>query len=197
MWNRESNLRFDVADLIERAKRLPKPKVESVSINVPFLTVNVSASNIEKKVAREVLIRLRDKRVLVAWECCNSCIRNALISIQEIRSLLVDKQVELPNEDSPMFLLFDLMLTGIRQFLTFTERKDPFLYRDEYLGALEVLRGHLLRCIDQIAKLSGTKPSLSNRLAFDSEWSPERYIVSPKGRGNCAPTEINRQGYPK
>jgi hypothetical protein len=177
---RTSKLKFDVTDLIERAKQLPKPKVESVSINVPFLTINVSASNIERKVAREVLIRLRDKRVLVAWECCDNCINNALTSIQEIRSLLVDKQVELPNEDSPMFLLFDLMLSGIRQFLTFTERKDPFPHREEYFGALEVLRGHLLRCIEQIAKLAGTKPTLSNRLAFDPEWSPERYITSSK-----------------
>ena len=182
MRKRESSLRFDVTDLVERAKHLPKPKIEGVSINIPFLSISVSVSNIEKKAAREVLICLRDKRVLVAWECCDDCIRNALTSIQEIRSILVDKQVELPNEHSSMFLLFDLMLAGIRQFLTFTERKDPFLYREEYFGALEVLRGHLLRCIEQIAELAGAKPTLSNRLNFDSEWSPERYLMATNRR---------------
>ena len=176
MWKRESKLRFYVKDLIDRAKALPTPRVEGVAINLPFVSINVTASKIEKKVAREVIIKLRDKRILVAWECCDDCIRNALASIQDIRSLIVSKQVDLPKEESPMFILFDLMLIGIRQFLTFTEEKDPFVCREEYFGALEVLRGHLLRCIEQIAKLAGTKASLNNRMEFDSEWSPERYL---------------------
>ena len=172
---RTTNLKFDVSSILQRAKRLPKPKVEGVSINLPFLSINVTVSDDEKKIAREVLIRLRDKRVLVAWECCDNCIENALASIQDIRALLVDKQVELPDENSAMFLLFDLMLAGIRQFLTFTERYDPHIHREEYFGALEFLRGHLLRCIEEVAKLGNTTPQLSNRLDFNPLWEKGTY----------------------
>jgi hypothetical protein len=174
-------LKFDVSSVVSRAKRLPRPKIEGVSINLPFVTVNVSATDTEKKVAREILIRLRDKRVLVASECCDSCIQNALKSIMEIRSLLVDKQVEMPGDDSPVFILVDLMLAGVRQFLTFTEKRDPHLYRHEYFAALELLRGHLLRCIEQLALLAGTSPHLSNRLQFDPDWSPDIYQLLPDG----------------
>ncbi|MGB2713737.1 MAG: hypothetical protein WBC51_06135, partial [Vicinamibacterales bacterium] len=168
-------LQIDVASVITRARRLPKPKVDGVSISLPFLTINVTADDIERKVAQEVLIRLRDKRVLVAGECCDSCIEHALKSIMEIRSILVDKQVKVANEDSAAFVLFDLMLAGIRQFLTFTEQRDPVTHRQEYFAALETLRGHLLRCIEQLANVCGTSLGLSNRLTFDSNWQPQVY----------------------
>lgn len=173
-----NSLRFDVSSIVEAARRLPRPKINSVSLNLPFLTINVSASRSEKKIAREILIRLRDKRVLVAWECCDSCIDNAVKSIMEIRTLLVDKQVEIQDENSPLFLISDLMLTGIRQFLTFTEARDPLYYREEYFTALEALRGHLLRCIEQVGRLASVTPRLSNRLQFDREWAAGVYVLS-------------------
>lgn len=173
---RTSNLKFDVTPILQRAKHLTKPRVDGISINLPFISISLTVSDNEKKIAREVLIRLRDKRVLVAWECCNNCINNALASIQDIRTLLVNKQVELPDEDSALFLLFDLMLAGIRQFLTFTERFDPHIHREEYFGALGVLRGHLLRCIEEIAKVGNTTPKLSNRLSFNPIWEKELYL---------------------
>jgi hypothetical protein len=176
----EGSLTFDVSSVVSRARRLPRAKVKGISINLPFLSINVSSEDTERKVAQEVLIRLRDKRVLVARECCDSCIDNALKSIVEIRRLLVDKQVELSSEDGPLFVLLDLMLVGIRQFLTFTEVRDPHYHREDYLGALQTLRGHLLRCVEQIAKLGGTTPRLSDRLAFDTEWSPEVYVQSQR-----------------
>jgi hypothetical protein len=192
----KNGLQFDVSAILQRAKVLPKPKVKGVSINFPFISVELTASNDERKIAKEVLIRLRDKRVLVAWECCDSCVRNALASIQDIRALLVDKQVELGNQNSALFLVFDLMLTGIRQFLTFVEKLETtswhpksfenlefshvnafIMHREEYLGALETLRGHLLRCIEEIAKIGNTSPQLSNRLNFNPKWEKELYIT--------------------
>lgn len=183
--NRISDLKFDVSAILQRAKLLPKPKIKGVSINLPFLSIDLAVSDDERKIAREILIRLRDKRVLVAWECCDNCIKNALASIQDIRTLLVNKQVELPDENSVLFLLSDLMLAGIRQFLTFTERYDPHIHREEYFGALEVLRGHLLRCIEEIAKVGNTSPKLSNRLNFNPLWDREIYVVgSPPSDNN-------------
>ena len=174
---RTSDLKFDVSSILQRANLLSKPKVKGISINLPFLSIDLTISNEERKIAKEVLIRLRDKRVLVAWECCDNCIKNALVSIQDIRKLLVDKQVELPDENSALFLLFDLMLAGMRQFLTFTERYDVHIDRDEYFGALEVLRGHLLRCIEEIAKVGDTSPQLSNRFNFNPVWEKEIYVI--------------------
>ncbi|HHT9153666.1 MAG TPA: hypothetical protein ACFYEM_09090 [Candidatus Hypogeohydataceae bacterium YC40] len=172
---RTSNLKFNISSILQRIKQ--NSKVEGVSINLPFLSINLTVYDDEEKIAREVLIRLRDKRVLVAWECCDDCIKNALASMQDIRTLLVNKQVELPDENSALFVLFDLMLAGIRQFLTFTERYYFHIYREEYFGALEVLRGHLLRCIEEISKVGNTTPQLSNRLNFNPIWEKEHYIV--------------------
>lgn len=174
---RTSDLKFDVSSILQRAKLLPKPKVKDISINLPFLSIDLTVSDDERKNAREVLIRLRDKRVLVAHECCDKCIRNALASIQDIRTLLINKQVELPNDDSALFLLFDLMLVGIHQFLTFTERYDLHIQRKEYFRALEALRGHSLRCIEEIAKIGNTSPQLSNRLDFNPIWEKEIYVI--------------------
>ena len=118
------------------------------------------------------MIRLSDRRVLSAWECCDDCIDNALKSLGEIRFLLVDKQVELADvRDGPLYLLIDAMALGIRQFMTFDEllkRDDsapshprfgdfhrPPDVRQAYFDGLELLRGHLSRCLGQVAVIAG------------------------------------------
>src|SRR3546814_18027624 len=79
-------------------------------------------SDRERSVAREVVIRLRDRRVLCAWECCDSCIDQALASLQEIRRTIVDKQVDLADlQDGPLYAVLDAMALGIRQFLTYEQ----------------------------------------------------------------------------
>src|SRR3546814_16799655 len=65
--------------------------IGNVTINLPFVSVDVSPKDRERSVARDVVIRLRDRRVLCAWECCDSCIDQALASLQEIRRTIVDK----------------------------------------------------------------------------------------------------------
>ncbi len=61
--------------------------------------------------------------MLSAKECCDTCIDQALESLQSIRSVLVDKQVELAHlTGGPLYLLLDAMLEGVRQFLTFEQR---------------------------------------------------------------------------
>lgn len=163
-------------DLANRANKLPKPKVKGVSVNLPFLSIDVEFDDSETRIAREVLLRLNDKRVLVASECCDSCIRNSLTSIQEIRKLLVDKQVELTDDNGPLFLLFDLMLIGIRQFMTYTEGFDGIRDRQEYFAALQVLREHLHRCISAIGRVSGIEPKFINQMSYDPNWSGKVYL---------------------
>src|ERR1700724_1526210 len=159
---------FDIADVLSKARRFASKRVGNVTISLPFVSVAVNPKDREKQIAREIVVRLKDRRVLSAWECCDDCIARALESLQEIRGFLVDKQVELAEfHDGPLFLLVDAMAVGIRQFLTFEQRlagatksarkahlKPPQRFADarqDYFDALEILRGHLSRCLGQIA----------------------------------------------
>ena len=112
--------KFDLRQLLTRARQEMNDRVSGVSIKIPFMTFSVRPEATEKRVAKEIVIRLADRRVLNSFECCDDCINNALVSLQEIRSILVDKQVELSNlTKSPLYLLIELMLEGIRQFFTY------------------------------------------------------------------------------
>jgi hypothetical protein len=115
--------RFDLRTLLTSARKKVNSTVNGVSINLPFITFNVQPDDLERKVAREIVIRMAERRVLNASECCDNCIDQALESLQKIRSLLVDKQVELANHtDSTLYLMIEAMGDAIRQFLTFEQR---------------------------------------------------------------------------
>jgi hypothetical protein len=170
---------FNLDSLLRQARRLPV-KVDGVSIELPFLSVTVSVDDIERKVAREVLIRLSDKRVLNAYECCDNCIEAAIASLQEIRSFLVDKQVELSDHhEGVLYLLLEVMLEGIRQFLTFEQRlgRSP-VTRHAYFAALEMLRGHLFRSLSQVASIAEMEiPRIPEHMRYDGVWQVEAYAV--------------------
>lgn len=83
--------KFDMSMLLRKARRLMKKRIDGVTISVPFLSFTITPDDLEQKAAREILMRLADKRVLNAFECCDSCVEYALASLQEIRSLLVEK----------------------------------------------------------------------------------------------------------
>src|SRR5437763_311476 len=113
--------RFDIRDAVARLRSIAR--VDGISIRLPGISVNVKVDNVEKRVAREIVIRLADRRVLNSRECCDSCVSNALASLEKVRALLVDKQVQLSDvSDRPLFLLISIALEGIRQFLTYEER---------------------------------------------------------------------------
>jgi hypothetical protein len=123
MRDLEPPFQFDLSALLQKARRTFQKRVEGVSISLPFVSFSVRPEDREKRVAREVVIRLADRRVLNASECCDGCIDQALASLQEIRTLLVDQQVELADlTDGALYLLLDLMREGIRQFLTFEQQ---------------------------------------------------------------------------
>ncbi|HET7576250.1 MAG TPA: hypothetical protein VFK19_06770 [Sphingomicrobium sp.] len=157
------------------------------------MSIAVSPKDRERKIAREVVIRLRDRRVLSAGECCDGCIDNALASLREIRQMIVDKQVELSDlQDGPLCLMLDAMAAGIRQFMTFEEflRRDPDLpshprfgdlhrppdVRQAYFDALEILRGHLSRCLGQVAAIAGMPAPAEGLIAqYQGPWPLEVY----------------------
>lgn len=183
---------FDFSALLEKGRQRLKKHVGDVTIRLPFVSLSVNPEDSEKKAAREIVIRMADRRVLNAFECCDDCIERALNSLQQIRSLLVDKQVELGDlSDGPLCLLIELMLDGLRQFFTFEERIQaqpdapiplPERYRryearDQYFAALEMLRAHLHRCLLQVAEIGQTQiPIISVNMRYDSEWELEAYV---------------------
>lgn len=185
--------KFDIADLLARARRVSS-RVGDVTLSLPFVSIAVSPKDRERQVARELVIRLRDRRVLSAWECCDSCIDHALASLQEIRRTLIDKQVELSGlSDGPLYLLIDAMALGIRQFLTYEEtvkqdddQPDNLRFRNigrtadsrqKYFDALEILRGHLSRCLGQVATIAGTQSLTSGLIVnYQGGWQLEAYV---------------------
>jgi hypothetical protein len=188
---------FDLSDLLGRATRTLKGRLGNVTLHLPFVDVEVSPENREKQVARELVIRLKDRRVLSAVECCDNCIDQALTSLQEIRRLLVDKQVELSDmQGGPLYLVIDLMREGIRQFLTYEQvltrgrpqlphsalsdfRRSPAV-RQSYFDALELLRGHLSRCLGQVAAIAGMNAPQDGVIAeYRGPWVVAAY-VAPK-----------------
>ena len=185
--------KLDVTDLLARARRQVSGRLGNVTLQLPFVSIAVNPKDRERQVARELVIRLRDRRVLSAWECCDDCIDRALASLREIRQMLVDKQVELFDmSDGPLCLLIDAMASAIRQFMTFEEllkRSDeapahprfrdfrrPADTQQTYFDALEVLRGHLSRCLGQIALLAGMDAPTNGLIAnYQGPWQLDAY----------------------
>jgi hypothetical protein len=105
----------------------------------------------------------------------------------------VDKQVELSDaQDGALYLLIEAMVLSIRQFLTFEQRlnrasgpsplgdRRPEDMKQSYFDGLELLRGHLSRCVIQIAAIAGMEMS-SNRmlLQYQEAWPIEAYQPLP------------------
>jgi len=185
--------KFDLRELLGRARRQVGSRLGDVTLNLPFVSIAVNPKDRERQVAREVVIRLRDRRVLSAWECCDDCIDRALASLQEIRQTLLDKQVELSDvPDGPLSLLLDAMTMGIRQFLTYEELlkrghevphprfrdfRRPADMRQAYFDALEILRGHLSRCLGQVAVIAGMETPTTGLIAnYRGPWQLEAYV---------------------
>ena len=70
---------FEMGDLLARAKRSVNSRLGNVTLNFPFLSIAVNPKDRERGVAREIVILVKDRRVLSAWECCDECIDRALV----------------------------------------------------------------------------------------------------------------------
>jgi len=180
--------KFDVTKLLKQAQTKAKKHVDGVTIKLPFVSFSVKPTDIEKSVARELLIRLPDKRVLSSKECCDNCIDNSLASLQEIRKVLVESQVKLSNyHDGGLYLLIELMVEGVRQFITYEESlrvkpsmKEETTHKDmyrppdiqrQYFDVLEQLRFHIHSCLTQVALVADMEtPKTESYLKADDEW---------------------------
>jgi hypothetical protein len=192
--------KFDFRELVKAWRRKLNTRIDGVSISIPFLSFKVKANDLEKRVAKEFMIRMANRRVLSAAECCDNCIDQALASLQEIRKLLEEKQIDLAEAmDSPLYLLLEYQLEAIRQFLTFeqhlkeaSQRRQIFvsessdLHRtredqESYFAALEMLRGHLHRCLIQVGRIGEVSlPKFADSMRYDESWQLEAYEEYPR-----------------
>jgi len=197
--------KFNLISLIEKGRKYLNKHITGVTISLPFISFPISPKDVEIKVAKEIIIRLADRRVLCSIECCSNCAKSALDSLHEIRSFLVDKQVELRDQtDNPLYLIIEFMLEAIRQFFTFEEKIRPennettllltnnFAHdrEQQYLSAIEMLRQHIYRCLIQVSKIAEIDISKNDRyLRYDEKWQLEAYVeVSSNieiGRASC------------
>lgn len=195
------NFKFDVSDVVINALRSPSALQGATAFELPFVTILANPSAFERKIANDLLISLGDRRVLSSSECCDNCIDQALQSLQEIRSLLLECRLKLAEEQCGILCrLMELMLTSIRQFLTFEQSLEiarigeldssSEFYRlpeerQIYFDALEQLRGHLSRCMGQISVVADLNlPSDGFVAGYQGPWQMEAYlpIAAPTNR---------------
>jgi hypothetical protein len=186
--------KFDFDKLIATARRKLNNRVDGITITLPFVSVDVCPDDIEQQVAREIVIRTADRRVLNSSECCDGCIDEALQSLQKIREELINQQVKLSKAtDGPLYFVIEFMLGSIRQFLTFEQRlrvqkkpqsskparrdsRRPPDQREAYFAALEMLRAHLYRCLTQVAAIAKIQiPRITEGMRYDALWEMEAY----------------------
>lgn len=171
----------------------------SVSINLPFISFSFEPKNEERNVAREILVKMSDRRVLISQECCDNCIQRSINSLLEIREFLVNKQMEISHlTDSPIYILIELQVEAIRQFLTFEEKiksqnqdgilikskrhdgGSSLLLQEQYFSSLEILRSHIHKCLNQISKIAKIEvPKNIIEMDYDESWRTNLY-TSPE-----------------
>ncbi|NQE61403.1 hypothetical protein [Caulobacter sp. RHG1] len=191
--------KIDISSLLETAARGEAALYSPIAIDLPFLTLLVEPTGKDARLGRELLVRMRDRRVLDQNECCDDCIDRALVSLQEVRSALVAVQLELAKRpESPLALLTQLMAAAIRQFLTYEQRLNasaapardaprgdapeprprPWEIHQAYRDALERLRGHLNRCLGLIAVIAEDEAfAAALNPHYQGPWPLDAYVT--------------------
>ena len=156
--------------------------LDSISLSFPFgVNIQIKPVESEIKIAREVIIKLIDRRILNAAECCAECIQRAIDSLKEIKADLIDIKCKLTdNINRPIYYFIDYIVLSINSFLDFIERYkiDMEMNRPTYFDALEKLRRHIAKCMVEISKIGECKIDTTH-YAFknNAEWIYDNYSV--------------------
>lgn len=187
------DFQIDIRDLIKKGCRNLNKRVGSVTISTPAgVSFQVEPHDPEVTLAREVLIYMRDRRVLNSKECCDDCIDRSLSSLQKIRAYLVECEQKLANlTDGSLFLMIEFTLDALRQFVTYSEqieqefaerdttirdlRREPEA-RERYFSALNRLRNHCWQTLQQISHIAKVDlPSVPEYLRM-TDWESNAYV---------------------
>lgn len=190
--------KFNLNTVLTTARRQFNNNVEGASITIPFLSFRIAPSDFEQKIAAEIVERMADKRVLNGRECCDNCIDHSISSILEIRSMIVDKKVDLfKAKNGPLYIVLDLMHEPIKQFLTYQENLEKSAQnqifvstisdfkrsqenREKYQTALEMLRNHLCCCLIEVSRIAKVvPPNVVNDGQHQRIWALDSYKAPP------------------
>jgi hypothetical protein len=194
----ERGVAIEVQDLLSRAQHWVDAAHSTGTVNAGFVSFALVVDDAERVAARPLVIRLRDKRVFNADDCCEGCVTNSISSLQEVRKALVDVQVGLADQrDGQLFWVLDWMLAVIRAFLTWEERvratDDGVREASEHyrsmdrtrhtIDQLDVVRAHLRVALNAIANVASLDvPVLATaRLPEPSKIVAETRHVLSKG----------------
>ncbi|MGP8214255.1 MAG: hypothetical protein ACLQQ4_01695 [Bacteroidia bacterium] len=146
-----------------------KYKTGEVAIDLPDnMRFSFTPTTKERAIAKEIFIRCGKKKILDMQMCSNGNAEFSLKSLFDIRDTLVDMEVKV-NLDSPLYLLIEYALSGISQFMGYTEN-FPKENQWDYIEALEILRPHLALVLKEISKVAGVKEK--HEFRFNSKRSP-------------------------
>ncbi len=187
---------IDLRKQLAEMRRRFNNRITGVEVNVPGFTFCLDPTDPEKKAAREIVIFLKDRRVLNSKECCDNCIDKSLSSLMKIREFLVERQLQVGilefGASGPLYLMTEFTLEAIRQFLTYHEQLErdsagmesessipdfrrPRDIRESYFEALNRLRSHLHRCVHQIRIIADIElPEVSENLK--DGWRTDIYV---------------------
>ena len=93
-------LKFDINTLYDRARAFVSKRVSGVTLKLPFVSFNVKPKDLEKKVAREIVIRLADRRVLSSRECCDDCVTRSLCRCERSAACSSRNRSSLPTSQT-------------------------------------------------------------------------------------------------
>lgn len=193
----DKTFQIDLRRQLAEMRRKLNNRITGVEVNVPGFTFCLDPTDPEKKSAREIVIFLKDRRVLKSKECCDNCIDNSIASLLKIREFLVERQLQLGvlefGAAGSLYLLTEFTLEAIRQFLTYHEQLErdsvgmeskssvsdfrrPMDIRETYFEALNRLRSHLHQCTHQIRIIADIElPEVPDNLK--DGWQEDIYVL--------------------
>jgi len=132
-------------------------KMESIGLTFPFgISTTLKPQQRDSEIAKEVIVKLIDRRILNSKECCASCIKQSVDSLKKIKSDLIGIKVRLSNRiNEPLFYYVDYIVISINAFNDFIERYENDIEQNKvyYFDALEKIRNHIANCMYEISKI--------------------------------------------
>jgi len=159
-------------------------EIDNIGLSFPFgINIAFKPTSEDSDIARKTVIKLTNRRVLNSKECCGNCINESVKSIKEIKSDLVEIQLELANRSkTPLFYYVDYINIAINSFLDFMERNSESveLNKDLYFNALEKIRNHIGKCLKEIANIGSIEIDNSKYVykSGNPEWVKTTYSES-------------------
>ncbi len=172
-------LKFRIDSIVDLARKVGSFSADGVTVKLPFISFSFKPNDTEQSVAKVSIIYLKDKMFFnPRKEEGDHNIQSEIGSLRNIRKFLNKRQMDLSDHTKGgLFLIIELMLSPIRQFLTFHEHNSSLKeYSTIYHEGYALLRDHLCSCISRIHQIAGIEiPEVYTYFNYDSQWNLDAY----------------------